>query len=246
MRALERMLAILEAVAESGGPMTASVAAAETGLSLSTTSRLMRQLAEEGLLEREGEESAYGLGARLLTFSRAAIQPSGLVEAGIPEMRVLRDLTGETVSLHVRRGEARICIAQVESNLPVRRVVPEGFSAPLSRGATGETLLAGMDEAARAAYLRSAVADAEERAAIEGRIARSVKRGYSTAIDGLVEGLSGIAAPVREGEGPVVAALTVSGPSNRWTTKTMDGFSAAVIATADRISAGVRAGAAVG
>jgi DNA-binding IclR family transcriptional regulator len=238
------VVAILEAVANDGAPTTPSVAAAETGLSLSTTSRLMRQLGEEGLLDRVGEEGTYALGSRLLMFARAAVQPSGLVEAGIPEMRVMRDLTGETVSLHVRRGDARICIAQVESTQPVRRVVPEGFSAPLCFGATGETLLTELDSGDLGDYLKRCELDAKGREAIVKRIEKTRKRGWATAVGGLFEGLSGISAPVREEDGTIIAVLTVSGPSSRWTPKVMEGFAAAVVATAGRISAAVRPGAA--
>jgi DNA-binding IclR family transcriptional regulator len=243
MRALERMLAILEAVTENGAPTSPSVAAEATGLSLSTTSRLMRQLCDEGLLDRVGEEGAYALGSRLLMFSRAAVQPSGLVEAGIPEMRVLRDLTGETVSLHVRRGDSRICIAQVESTHPVRRVVPEGFSAPLQLGATGATLLAMLEPADRDALLKRLGVRGGELKAVRARVAAIEKRDWTTAIDGLVEGLSGLAAPVREADGAIIAALSISGPSSRWTQAAMDGFGAAAQATAKRIAATVRPGA---
>ena len=58
-------------------------------------------------------------------------------------MEELRDLTQETVSLHIRQRDLRVCIAQVESRRQVRRVVPVGYEVGINVGATGEVLLAG-------------------------------------------------------------------------------------------------------
>lgn len=236
MRALERVVAILEAVAEDRGALTPTAVAGRVGLSLSTVSRLMRQLADEGMLERNGGDSAYTLGARLIAIARAAVEPKELVEASLPEMRALRDACQETVSLHIRRGDHRICIAVVESPRPIRRVVPVGFSLPVHSGATGIALLAGL-----------APADAEEalrRAALPPRTLRSALRdvaaareaGYCAASEAVTEGVSAVAAPIVDGE-QSAASLSVAGPSYRLDDDAMARFAPIVVESAARITA---------
>ena len=52
MRALERLIAILEAVADDSVAATTTAISTRVGLSLSTTSRLVKELEQEGLIER--------------------------------------------------------------------------------------------------------------------------------------------------------------------------------------------------
>lgn len=241
MRTLERVVGILEVVAENPAPMTASAVAGAVGLSLSTTSRLMRELSEEGLLERGYEGGAYSLGARVLSLARAALQPSDLLEAAIPEMQALRDLTGETVSLHVRRGGSRVCMAQVQSPHPVRRVVPVGFMAPLHIGATGEMLLAQASTHEVDAYLEEVGLSRAKRSEVKRRVKAARDQGWAAAVDALAEGLSGVSVAIGNGE-EILAALTVSGPANRWTMEVMENVVPDVHASAARISRALRPG----
>ena len=143
MRALERLIAILEAVADDSVAATTTAISTRVGLSLSTTSRLVKELEQEGLIERSYENGPFTLGGRFLALARSAIQPASLLNAALPVMEELRDLTQETVSLHIRQRDVRVCIAQVESRRQVRRVVPVGYEVGINVGATGEVLLAG-------------------------------------------------------------------------------------------------------
>src|SRR5215470_8104426 len=142
MRALERLVAVLETVAAGRGPVSPSAVAGKIGLSLSTTSRLMGELAQEGMLELADGRGRYVLGPRLISLAHAALDGRDLAEVATPLLRDLRELTGETVALHVRRNGDRVCIANAESRHQVRRVVPVGATVPLHTGATGEVLLA--------------------------------------------------------------------------------------------------------
>ena len=101
VRALERFAAILEAVAENGGDASPKTVSTHTGLSLSSTSRLMRMLADDGFLQRQGKSGAYSLGGRFLAIARSSNDDDGILRQALPLMEALRDSTGETVSLHV-------------------------------------------------------------------------------------------------------------------------------------------------
>ena len=155
MRALERLIAILEAVADDSVAATTTAISTRVGLSLSTTSRLVKELEQEGLIERTYDNGPFTLGGRFLALARSAIQPASLLNAALPVMEELRDLTQETVSLHIRQRDVRVCIAQVESRRQVRRVVPVGYEVGINVGATGEVLLAGFPAPDLEAYVDS-------------------------------------------------------------------------------------------
>jgi IclR family acetate operon transcriptional repressor len=231
VRALERVLAILEAVAD--GNASASLVAERIGLSLSTAARLMRQMTEEGMLERS--VSGYALGPRLVTVVQSAYHAPALSEFALPSMRALRDNTDQTVSLHVRRLDERVCIAAVESEQPVRRVVPVGLALPLHFGATGAVLLSALSQADLSEYLNHAQLSPPERSVIEDRIAQASKVGWSAAVEAWSAGLSGIAAAITSGSS-VVAALSVSGAAARWTMPIMRSYRARIVSCAADIS----------
>lgn len=242
MRALERVVAILEAVAEEREALTPTAVAGRIGLSLSTVSRLMRQLADEGILERQGADSSYVLGARLIAIARAAIEPKDLVEAALPEMRALRDACEETVSVHIRRGEYRICVAVVESPRPIRRVVPVGFALPVVSGATGAAILSAMDPAEAEALLRRSDLSAKAQKAAAKAVAQARQTGYATATEAVTEGVAALAAPIMDGDS-VTASLSVAGPAYRWTEDAMRAFAPHVLEGVARISASLGHGA---
>ena len=133
-------------------------------------------------------------------------------------MEELRDLTQETVSLHVRQRALRVCIAQVESRRQVRRVVPVGFEVGINVGATGEVLLAGFPAPDLASYVDSLGLAAADRAALEVRLEQIRRDKWALTVDQVEDGLSGIAAAVIAG-GQTIAALSISGPE-----RAMDGL----------------------
>ncbi len=194
--------------------------ASRVGLSLSTTSRLVRELEQEGLIERTYESGPYTLGRRFLALARSAIQPASLINAALPVMEELRDSTQETVSLHVRQRDLRVCIAQVESRRQVRRVVPVGFEVGINVGATGEVLLAGFPAPDLAAYVESLGLSQTDRADLDVRLEQIRRDGWALTVDQVEQGLSGLAVAVIAGD-QTIAALSISGPSARWTVSVM-------------------------
>lgn len=237
MRALDRVFAILEAVAGGREPVGPAVVAAASGLSLSTVSRLMRQMAESGMLERSSS-GGFSVGARLVALAGAGTWNNSLIATAIPEMTALRDVTGETLSLHIQAGDRRVCVAEIQSRAAVRRVVPIGLTLPLHFGATGQVILAHMSAEPRRHYLESLSMDSAEIQRLHERLSAIRAAGYALAVDAWEVGVSGLAAPLVR-NGTVIGSLSVSGPSTRWTEEVMTEHASAVVSAADRISAKV-------
>jgi len=237
MRALERVIGILEAVAEYNNSATASAVAERMDLSLSTTARLMRDMADEAMLERNG--NGYRIGTRLLSIIQSAGPSEGLSGLAQPVMQRLRDQTGETVSLHVRRFDQRVCTAVAESGHPIRRVVPVGFVLPLHLGATGDVLMSSLTDEEIITYLAGLYLTSAEENALRGRVADVRKKGYAIAEERWTEGLSGISAAITS-QGRTVAVISVSGPASRWDAKAMGQSQGDVMAAATAISERIR------
>jgi DNA-binding IclR family transcriptional regulator len=232
-RALDRVTAILEAVAVAREASSVTDVSTRVGLSLPTVSRLMRDLSAAGLLERAHGNGGYTLGPRLLAIAGAASRQSTLTELALPVLEGLRDASGETASLHIPVGVQRVCIAEIQSRHEVRRVVSVGLSLPLETGATGLALLAHLDPADQERYL--ADVPAASRPELEERLKEAAAVGFAQATDAWVKGVAGVAAPVMGPRG-AVACISVSGPNFRWTDAAMSAFAPTLLAATRRVA----------
>lgn len=215
MQALQRIMAILEIVA-ARADATAAVVSDETGLSMSTVARLLAQLTEEQVLTRT-PEGRFAIGPRIVQIARSGSDRFDLRALGQPVLNELRDHTGETVGLHVRAGSQRICIAVASSRHAVSRVVPVGLALPLPGSATGEVLLSGVPED----ELGDLVDDLSDQQLdrLRERLEQIRLRGWATASETFAAGVTGIAAPITDARGDVVACVSCSGPTQRFTPK---------------------------
>ena len=213
MQALTRLVAILELVAETSGPAAPVEIAQKVDLPLSTVTRLMRQLADEDLLFRTAG-GAYMLGSRIFSLASVGLAGIDFVEVVRPTLTALRDQSGETTSLHVLRGTQRVCVAEVQSDRQVRRIIPPGTINGLCGTATGEVLLAHASEAEVDAAAEVAGFDAAERSALDARLAQIRTRGYAIN-DHFGDDLTGVSTPLRSGSA-AIAAISISGPSGRF------------------------------
>ncbi len=131
---LRRVAGILDAV--EGQPLTASAIAEKTQLSVSTAHRLAVDMADFGFLARR-EDGRFSLGTRF--------RVSPLEVAAKPILAQLRDLTGESAQIWVRRGTARMCLISEDSRHELRAAMPPGSKLELPAGSSGRILAGGDD-----------------------------------------------------------------------------------------------------
>jgi DNA-binding IclR family transcriptional regulator len=173
---LDKAVSVLDAL--ESGPLPLAALTAATGLSRATAHRLASALEAHGFVDRDGA-GRFRLGPRLAGLS--------LPTLARPALERLREVTGESVQLYVRRGDQRLCVAAIESPHGLRTIVAVGALLPLDRGSAGRALAG---EAA-GAWVESV----EERQV----------------------GVASVSAPVHAPDGRVVAAVSVSGPVDRTT-----------------------------
>ncbi|MFI9625845.1 IclR family transcriptional regulator [Streptomyces sp. NPDC052042] len=204
-----------------------------TGLPKTTVVRLLTTLTSLGLVASTGE-TVYSPGAGFLRWVRLS---QSLWEVNAETRAVMRDLVdecGETANLYVRQDTHRVCIAQEEGTATVRSVVEVGVAMPLTAGAASKVLLGGVpasvfdDLAAKEAQV-----DIE---ALKGQVAAVSETGYAVTHGEREFGASSVAAPVRSKDGRIIAALSASGPTSRFTAERVGDYLPAVTRAAAQIT----------
>jgi DNA-binding IclR family transcriptional regulator len=185
-----------------------------------TASRLAATLAERGLLERDAQTDRYRLGFGLVRLAGAAMARLDLVSSARTAMDDLAGRTHETVTIGVLSGDDVVSVDQVTGTRSIVSVSWVGKRTPLHTTSTGKVFLAFMDEEDRERRLAQPLEAATPRSvtsadALRTQLGEVRRRGYAQTLEELEIGLAAVAAPVRQGDGKVLAALSVSGPSFR-------------------------------
>ena len=221
MSVLEKSSLIVDFVAESPDAATLTAIAHRLGLPRSSIHRLLSELVRLGLLLRVGT-STYAPGPRLARWAQAAGQVGHITRVAEPVMARLRDEIGESVHLYVRQRNSRVCVAAVEGSYELRHFTEVGKPLPLSVGASGKLLLAFASRQIQEQELRRIAGHPLTPRAptvdeLRSQLSEIVATDWSTSFGEREEGLAAAAVPVRNHDGEVLAALSVSGPTARLT-----------------------------
>jgi DNA-binding IclR family transcriptional regulator len=110
-----------------------------TGLPRATAHRLAVALETHGFVRRDAQ-GRFCLGFELVRLGQLATEEFPLAELARPALEGLRDLTGESVQLYVREGDARRCVVSLQSRHALQWIVPVGALHPLAAGSAGKVL----------------------------------------------------------------------------------------------------------
>jgi DNA-binding IclR family transcriptional regulator len=113
--AVERTMAILEAIAERESGMTNSEISRKLEIPKSTASYILRTLEQCGYLRREPETGQYRLGIKILSLSRGVQIGRDIKEISLPVLRQLVEHSGLTAHIAVLDHGKMVYIEKVES-----------------------------------------------------------------------------------------------------------------------------------
>lgn len=237
VRAVERALDVLLCFA-SGSEWGLTEIAGRVGLHKSTVFRLLATLEAKGFVKRDEATDKYRLGLSVLELSAHLSRSDDPTVMLLPEMERLRDELGETVSLYVRDRAERVRIQAVQSTQAIRRVATVGARLPLSVGASSKVLLAFDEPGVRSLVMSDpAWPVGLQRQAFAQQLDEILAAGYATSFEEREPGAAAVAAPIFNRSGKLVAALAVSGPSNRLTPDIMHEHAPAIMEAARRMGA---------
>jgi IclR family acetate operon transcriptional repressor len=236
-QAIDRAASLLLQVVEATDSVTFSELAATTGLAKSTTSRILSALERNGLLRRE-PGGAFSPGEAFVKYALRGNAETDLVAVALPFLERLGELSHETINLGVVRNGMVEQIAQVDSRYVLGGTNWLGRSVPMHCTALGKVFLASGAAVLPSGRLeRLTPKTITVRSMLEEELADVRRRGYAVTDEELESGLAAVAAPVRRREGAVVAAISVSGPSTRFSPQRFNEVAAQCIAETNALSA---------
>ncbi len=221
IQVVERMMNLLDALAEHEESASLKVLAEQTGLHPSTAHRILNDMVACRMVER-GDGGTYRLGLRLLELGNLVKARLSVREAAQAPMRALHKLTGETVNLSVRQGDEIVYVdrAYIErSGMQVVRAI--GGRAPLHLTSVGKLFLASDDASQVRAYVtrtglsgytRNSITDLSK---LEVELNQVRQLGNAKDNEELELGVSCLAAGILDDTGKLVAGLSLSAPTDR-------------------------------
>jgi len=214
------------------GDKTLTEISAEVGLSKATVYRILGALQKKNFVARDESTGKYYLHWGLMGLISASLgRDQGLVQCVYPYMEKLWRLTGETVTLYIRKGYHRICVAEIVSQHPLKFSVGVGTVVPLNAhtGSPGKLLLAYMKEEEVAEVLNQCEqaglsSSASERSLLFKELREIRKRGWASSFGERIKGGSSLSVPVWDRNGEVVASLNILGPYARLNEEALMGY----------------------
>ncbi|MBU3707812.1 MAG: IclR family transcriptional regulator [Burkholderiaceae bacterium] len=238
IQVIERMMMLLDVLAEHTDPVSLKDLSGATGLHPSTAHRILNDMVAKRFVDRT-EPGSYRLGMRLLELGNIVKSRLNVREAALPWMQALHRKTQQTVNLSVRQSDEIVYIDRAFSERSGMQVVRAiGGRAPLHLTSTGKLFLSVDDaKAVRAYATRTGLAGHNKNsitdlAKLERELSLVRARGYARDNEELELGVRCMAAGIRDDAGRLVAGLSISAPVDRLRDEWLDDL----IATASSIS----------
>jgi IclR family pca regulon transcriptional regulator len=221
VQSLARGLSVISAFGPDTPELSLSDVARATGLTRAAARRFLLTLVDLGHVRQDGR--LFRLTPRVLTLGYAYLSSLSLPGIAEPHLEQLVRDVHESSSMSVLDGQDIVYVARVPTSRIMTVAINVGTRFPAYATSMGRVLLAGLDAPALEEHL--ATLDLEQftdhtvtsRDDLRARIEETRALGYALVDQELEHGLRSIAAPVRNRQGTVVAAVNVSSHVSRVT-----------------------------
>ena len=219
IKALDRALDILDCFTFENREMTLTDIVRRTGLNKTTAKRMLSNLTTRGFLRRDSDSKGYQLGLRLFELGGIVFSSFSLRESASSYMSELQQRTGETVLLATEMEDYLVYIDKRESRGVIRVSSDIGLRRHLHYGVLGMVLMAFLppdtvrnilQKYPLESYTAHSITDQD---AFMRRLREIRKQGYALEKEEAIEGVMGVAAPIRDYSRQVIAALGVVFPA---------------------------------
>ena len=193
----------------------------KSGLHLSTTHRLLNDLATGRFVDHP-QPGSYRLGMRLLELGNLVKSRLNVRDAALLPMRELHKLIQQPVNLSVRQGDEIVYVERTYSERSGMQVVRAiGGRAPLHLTSVGKLFLAADDpQRVRAYATRTGLSGHTKNSltqlpALERELSKVRQYGIAHDNEELELGVRCMAAGIYDDQGTLVAGLSISAPAER-------------------------------
>ncbi len=222
MQTIERTFLILRLIAQGNGEIRLSQIAKKLHLSKSTISRFLNSLEAEGIVRRL-DNNRFALGQQLYHLTQPEGEYSCLVQAAKPALESLNEKTGESVTLSVLNNEKVTYLFYLESQSVVQVVDWTGKSVPLHVISSGKLFLAQLtqfDDTFLDKYLQRPLPQFTPKTittkkALIANLSLIRSQGYALSDEEFALEVVGIAVPIVDEAGGMIAAISIYGPKYR-------------------------------
>lgn len=221
IRAVGRVCDVLDALNNAPDGASLTLVAEQTGLPKSSALRYLTTLEARKYVERDTDNGRYRIGLALRPDPKRYLD--AIREAVRPQLAVLGERFGETVSLHVLDHSEVTVVEVAESAHPIRLVLNTGERSPLHTTAAGKAIATQLsehrlceilDQSGMPPRTEKSITAAEE---FLNDVRQATKRGYGSEDSENYVGARAISVPLIDL--PLLAAISLSGPSTRFTSK---------------------------
>ncbi len=220
VQSVDRAVTVMEFLSRNGWSGVTEIAN-ELDIHKSTAYRLLITLRDRGLVEQDAATEKYRLGFGLVLLASAVRADLDILRCARPICEHLSEQARETVTVAILERDDAVVIHQTISRASALNVDWTGRHTPLHATVAGKIFLAHMPEEQRRSILEQPLERFTEHTIVDPLILQEqlhsirTKR-YAYTIEELEVGLNVVGAPIRFPEGPVTAAVTVSGPAFRF------------------------------
>jgi len=221
VQVIERMFTLIDVLASREEAISLKEISEKAGLHLSTTHRLLNDLATGRFVEHP-QPGSYRLGMRLLELGNLVKSRLNVRDAALAPMRELHKLIQQPVNLSVRQGDEIVYIERTYSERSGMQVVRAiGGRAPLHLTSVGKLFLAADDpQRVRAYATRTGLSGHTKNSltqlpALERELSKVRQYGVAHDNEELELGVRCMAAGIYDDQGTLVAGLSISAPAGR-------------------------------
>lgn len=237
---LQKALGLLEMFKEPAS-LSLSELARLCGGNKSSVHRLVRTLEITGYLTRDPQTGRYSLGLKLFELGTLAVARLPVRQQAFPLMTQLSLATGESVFLSVPLEGASVCVEEVVTSHTVWIGAAVGVRSAFHATAAGKCFLAFIPSArerlreqiALPAFTSQTRTDGE---ALQEELDRVLTQGWALNDEETELGVRYVAAPIRDGTGQVVAALSLGVAIERLPREQLPAVAQRVVASSREIS----------
>jgi DNA-binding IclR family transcriptional regulator len=190
--------------------------------------RLLATLESRGYIEQNRVTENYRLGLKTLELGQTFIKQMGLLRQAKPVLADLVRECNETSYVAILKEFHIIYLDVIETDLTVRVVPRVGSRLPAYCTAAGKVQIAYMTDEELENYLPTRELKAytpntiTDRAELKKHLQWVAEQGYAIDNEELDIGVRCVAAPIRDYTRRIVGAISVSGPSMRFTEERME------------------------
>lgn len=224
--AIERAHLILKEISQHPGELKLIDLSRTLAINKSSMYSLLLTMENLGWIEKETGET-YRLGRELSRFGHAAMQQRDLNESFHKEASLSKLRLGESFQLAVLDGKEVLYIAKEEALTPVRLASEPGMRLPAHATALGKAMLADLSKDELISFYPTNLEPFQQLTmhtitssqALIMDLDQIRKQGYALDLEEAVLGFSCAAAPIRNAEGKVIAAVSCSMMLPQWEQK---------------------------